>query len=520
MTSNPPHSPTAEASTLGAMLLNSDVIPKAVAILGDDPAVFYDPAHRAIYSAVLDLYRDGTPLDAITLHNRLVESDRLNEAGGVAHLASLTDVVPTSANVEYYARIVAQDAVKRAVIDGCTQALTAAQSHAATADDVLSHVRRISNGHTRELLTTSYLKDWVDLADTPIRQVFRQGLPVGKLGVLSAEGGTGKSYLALELAISVAMGHEIIQGFTPTEPGGVLCLFAEDDDHVVSHRLRSIADGLSINDSTISGLLRSRRLQFINGQSAPILSFDAFGGITRTAAFVAIHDQVRRDKYRLVVVDPLVAWAGIPNENDNAAMQAVASALIDIAGASDGAVLALHHANKQAGRARDLSQGASRGASSLLCAARWVAAMQTLDERTAEDYGVPESEAHLYAEVLISKNSYAERSGQLTTLRRLPGGALQHVALRADRDASIAQAIAAVIDDTGGGLTPREIARGKASLAEEFRSMLTLKLGFQPTVTGIDSAIKYGITAGILTLSDGVRDGVGKPRKELKCLGF
>ena len=520
MTSNPPHNHQAEASTLGAMFINADAIPKAVAILGDDPAAFHVTSHRVIYSAVLDLYRDGTPVDAVTLHNRLTESGHLYEAGGAGYIASLGDVVPTSANVEYYARIVAQDAVKRAVIDGCTQALTAAQSHTATADDVLSHVRRISNGHHREILTTSHIAGWTALADTPVQQVFRQGLALGKLGVLAAEGGTGKSYLALELAISVAMGHEIIQGFTPVSDGRVLCCFAEDDDHIIAHRLRSIADGLSINDSTISALLSQRKLQFIAGQSAPLLFFDPFGGVTRTAAFAAIRDQCSREQYRLVVIDPLVSWAGITNENDNAAMQTVATALIDIAGASGGAVLALHHANKQAGKTRDLGQGASRGASSLLCAARWVAGMQTLDDRTADAYGVPEGEAHRYCEVMISKNSYAERSGQITTLRRLPGGALQHVALRADRDSAIAEAIAGVICDTGGGLTPREISRGKASLSEEFRSMLAMKLGFQPTVTGIDAGVKYGITTGILGLSDGTRAGVGKPRKELVCLGF
>jgi replicative DNA helicase len=117
----PPQNIEAERSVLGAMLLNPDVVGVAIEVLHDNPAdTFYVEAHQHIYEAILALYRGGTPVDVVTLVDRLVADGNLDAAGGASYLAELTGAVPTSANTEYYARIVMEKALLRRIISACT----------------------------------------------------------------------------------------------------------------------------------------------------------------------------------------------------------------------------------------------------------------------------------------------------------------------------------------------------------------------------------------------------------------
>ncbi len=117
----PPQSTEAERSVLGAMLLNPDAVAAAVEILGEDLDTFYVEAHRHIYEAVLELFRRNTPVDPTTLVEQLNRLEALDAAGGPAYIADLAGAVPTSANVEYYARIVLEAALLRRLITACTQ---------------------------------------------------------------------------------------------------------------------------------------------------------------------------------------------------------------------------------------------------------------------------------------------------------------------------------------------------------------------------------------------------------------
>lgn len=504
---------TAEQSTLGAMLINPEAIITACAVIGDDPEVFVDTAHQLIYSAMLDLYRDGEPVDMVTVCGRLTERGEIQDAGGMSYITGLVDGVPTSANVAHYARRVADAAQRRLLTARLRRASLELQHNKPTAEVVQELLDFARESNSSQLVATNLLQ-WRELAAEPIDSVFYEGLPVSKLGVLSAEGGTGKSFLALELAIAVALGHDVLRtGFTPTQPGRVLCCFGEDDDHVVAQRLAAISETLKIDQRKIHAALVDRQLEFINAQTAPLLHVDSAGHIARTPAFLSLHDRAMREAYRLVIIDPLVSWAGIPNENDNAAMQHVAAAFIAIAEASQGAVLVLHHANKNGTRAADLSQSTTRGASSLLCAARWVASMRTLAKKDAERYGIAEDDAHEYCEVFVSKNSYAPRNGQITTLHRGAGGVLRPVDLREDKVDRIAMSLPAALGD--GGLTRREMVRGSGSLAIEFRDRLAAECGFKPSREWIDEAITAALNSNLITVKLGPARGAGAPRKEV-----
>jgi replicative DNA helicase len=110
----PPQNIDAEASMLGAILIDSDAIVRiADAVTPED---FYDERHQRIYEAVKKLYEKHRPIDVLTLSNQLKEDSLLDVVGGASYLTELTNYVPTAAHVEHYAEIVAQKAVRRRLI--------------------------------------------------------------------------------------------------------------------------------------------------------------------------------------------------------------------------------------------------------------------------------------------------------------------------------------------------------------------------------------------------------------------
>ncbi|WP_163512612.1 replicative DNA helicase [Fodinicola acaciae] len=115
----PPQDIAAEQSVLGGMLLSKDAIADVVEILRDSD--FYRPAHAIIFEAILDLYGRGEPADPITVSAALTESGELPRVGGVGYLHTLIASVPTAANAGYYARIVAERAVLRRLIEAGTR---------------------------------------------------------------------------------------------------------------------------------------------------------------------------------------------------------------------------------------------------------------------------------------------------------------------------------------------------------------------------------------------------------------
>jgi len=118
----PPQSIEAERSVLGAMLLNPDAGGAAIEILREKAAdTFYIEAHQHVYEAILALFRRNTPVDSTTVYEQLVRNGTLEAAGGASYIADLTGAVPTSANVEHYARIVLEAALLRKIIATCTR---------------------------------------------------------------------------------------------------------------------------------------------------------------------------------------------------------------------------------------------------------------------------------------------------------------------------------------------------------------------------------------------------------------
>ena len=110
----PPHNIEAEQAVLGALLLNWGAMAEVVSSIRADR--FYSLQNQIIFDAMLKLYTKNATGDTISLINELTVEGKLEQAGGAAYIASLTDTVPSAANVDYYADIVTDRAARRDLI--------------------------------------------------------------------------------------------------------------------------------------------------------------------------------------------------------------------------------------------------------------------------------------------------------------------------------------------------------------------------------------------------------------------
>lgn len=110
----PPQNIDAEMSLLGAILIDQDVIVNvADKVTADD---FYDKRHATIFRAIIELYSHHSPIDMLTLSTSLKNSGDLDAIGGPKYLGDLTNIVPSSAHAEEYAKLIATAAVRRRLI--------------------------------------------------------------------------------------------------------------------------------------------------------------------------------------------------------------------------------------------------------------------------------------------------------------------------------------------------------------------------------------------------------------------
>ena len=117
----PPQAPELEMAVLGALMIDRDSITAVADIL--TPDCFYQEQHREIYRAIQLLFSAGNPVDILTVSNLLAKAKTDIQP---YYLAELTNIVASSANVEYHARIIAQKYVRRRVIEVSAESMRAA----------------------------------------------------------------------------------------------------------------------------------------------------------------------------------------------------------------------------------------------------------------------------------------------------------------------------------------------------------------------------------------------------------
>jgi len=218
-----PQNIEAECGVLGSIIIDPEAIVQVSDFLHADD--FYRDAHNTIYEVILQLYEEHEPADFITICDELERRNKLEEVGGASYITSLINQVPTSGNVEFYARIVERTAILRRLIHAAGQ-IAAIAYEEGDADIALDKAEQlifnISQRHARSDFThmREVLAEYMNKLDqlhehrgtivgvpTGFTDLDRLtgGLQKSDLIVLAARPGIGKSSLALSLAHNSAL---------------------------------------------------------------------------------------------------------------------------------------------------------------------------------------------------------------------------------------------------------------------------------------------------------------------------
>lgn len=109
-----PYSMEAEQSIIGSILTNAQSVAQSAEIIKADD--FYFAQNREIYKIVMELFNENTPIDIVTVSDRLSQADKLEAVGDITYLSTVASSVPTSRNIIYYSQIVKEKSTLRRLI--------------------------------------------------------------------------------------------------------------------------------------------------------------------------------------------------------------------------------------------------------------------------------------------------------------------------------------------------------------------------------------------------------------------
>jgi replicative DNA helicase len=251
----PPQNLDAEASVLGAILVENEAISRALEIL--KPEDFYRQAHEKISRAMIELSERREPIDLITLTDSLTTRGDLATIGGASYIASLVDSTPTAANIAHYCRIVKEAADKRNLLVALRE--TEEAIHSST-DDLLTIAGRLSSYLSR--LSDGTGKNFRSIRDVVIETLKRieqahelgslvTGIPTGFRLYDQGLGGIHPGELVI-IAGRPSMGKTAFAGDVArgaAERGyGVAFVTAESPAREIIQRLMARATGIENRD--------------------------------------------------------------------------------------------------------------------------------------------------------------------------------------------------------------------------------------------------------------------------------
>ncbi len=254
-----PQNVEAEEAVLGAILVNPETLAKVSDSL--TPNSFYKPAHRAIYEAMLQLFNNNDNIDIVTVSDVLSYSGKLEAVGGRAYINDLVENTITTSNISYYARIIQEKAVKRALINAGSEIVNigydlepvdrSLEQAEKLIFDIGSSKSTSDLKHVKDLVLDTWdsieyrynHKDELSGLSTGFNELDTNlsGLHKSDLIILAARPAMGKTALALNIAQNVAIKEKVPVCIFSLEMSAsqlvqrMLCSYAEVD----SQRLKT-----------------------------------------------------------------------------------------------------------------------------------------------------------------------------------------------------------------------------------------------------------------------------------------
>ncbi len=224
----PPQNLEAERSVLGGVLLDNAVMDQVLDLVGDED--FYKEAHRQVFLAMREMAARNQAIDYLTLEDHLRAANLLAEVGGPAYISSLTDAVPSVANIDSYAKIVRNKAVARRLIHAANEILRAGFEDSDNLDAYIDEAETLIFNVTqkRSAQGVIHIKDLVQESFNTIEKLYERkaqytgvpcgfkkidemtsGMQAGDMIVIAARPSMGKTSFALNIAQNAALHSKV-----------------------------------------------------------------------------------------------------------------------------------------------------------------------------------------------------------------------------------------------------------------------------------------------------------------------
>jgi replicative DNA helicase len=322
----PPHNLEAERASLGAILLDGEVIGNVLRYLRAED--FYAPAHQKIFKGILELFNRGETIDLISLSDRLSAAGELENCGGNVYISSLTNEVPTSANVEYYAKIVKDRSVRRRLLRISTEVAARAYDEGMETRVLIEEAEQQIFEITDDQHTDSYrgVHDIIPETIEAIERLYHTkdsytGIPCGfpdldnmtsgfqnsEFIIIGARPSVGKTALALTMAANMAIHRKIPVGFFTLEMADMALMqrLLSSEARINSEKLRT-------------GMLRPADFHNLTEAAGRIYEAPLFIDDTPNIKLLDLRAQARRMKSKEGIKILFVDYIGlIEPENKN-----------------------------------------------------------------------------------------------------------------------------------------------------------------------------------------------------------
>ncbi len=235
----PPQAIDLEEVVLGAMMIDKRGVDEVIDILHSE--VFYKPAHQHIFEAIFNLFKEGLPIDLLTVSTRLKKDKTLELVGGDFSLIQLTQKVSSSAHIEFHARIIIQKYIQRSLIKISNEIIEDSYNESTDVFDLLdtaeSKLYEITQGNIKK--SSESAQDLVIEAKKKIEEIANKeglsGVPSGfakvdkltsgwqpsDLIIIAARPGMGKTAFSLSMARNMAVEHNVPVAFFSLEMSSI-----------------------------------------------------------------------------------------------------------------------------------------------------------------------------------------------------------------------------------------------------------------------------------------------------------
>ena len=336
----PPNSVEAERGIIGCFLM----LPKCVDDCDLKPDAFYDLRNREIYGVLRRLWQKYKAFDLITVQAYMQKKGLLDQVGGIPYLAECQDAVPSAANLSNYIGIVREKYELRKIINTCTEVVGKIYDYTGNIDELKfivqsdlgevfgddgKHAADGENSTWNDLLEFETSEDKNNVIGMRDGKTTRW-LCKGHSAWLIGPSGVGKSSLMLQFGVSFAAGLPL-WGITPQKALRVLVIQAENDKGDMAEMAKGIEAGLKLEMSEL--LERNIRVRSVTGKIGQ--TFCAW-----------LRKEIESFRADLVLVDPLLSFAGIDVSRQDQASQFCRVWLDPVLRDTGAVLISVHHTGK------------------------------------------------------------------------------------------------------------------------------------------------------------------------------